>query len=146
MSLPFFFPVLLMVNGGFTTLYSMFSRCSAFLFFRFKKQLVCVCRQGQLCVRLGYVASRQMSHLANLVPNSAVCIFMYNCISSQFYFRFLCVMFFLRYLCIAQCAAFPLCMPCYAYVERCRAVGNLIVIEYDFWASGLRKTSRDAPP
>gem|GEM_PF-1077127 len=94
MSLPFFFPVLLMVNGGFTTLYSMFSRCSAFLFFRFKKQLVCVCRQGQLCVRLGYVASRQMSHLANLVPNSAVCIFMYNCISSQFYFRFLCVMFF----------------------------------------------------
>ena len=101
MSLPFFFPVLFMVSGGFTTLYSMFARCCAFLFFRFKKQPVCVCRQGQLYVRLGYVAAKQMSHLANLVPNSAACIFMYNCISSQFCLRFLCVMFFLRYLCIA---------------------------------------------
>ena len=101
MSPPFFFPVLFMVSGGFTTLYSMFARCCAFLFFRFKKQPVCVCRQGQLYVRLGYVAAKQMSHLANLVPNSAACIFMYNCISSQFCLRFLCVMFFLRYLCIA---------------------------------------------
>ena len=76
MSPPFFFPVLLMVSGGFTTLYSMSARCSAFLFFRFKKQLVCVCRQGQLYVGFRYVAAKQMSHLANLVPNSAVRIFM----------------------------------------------------------------------
>jgi len=49
MSLPFFFPVLLMVNGGFTTLYSMFSRCSAFLFFRifnfkYRRNNVCACK------------------------------------------------------------------------------------------------------
>lgn len=101
MSPPFFFPVLFMVSGGFTTLYSMFARCCAFLFFKFKKQPVRVCWQGQLFAGFRYVAAKQMSYLANLVPNSAACIFMYNCISPQFYFRFLCVMFFLRYLCIA---------------------------------------------
>ena len=49
---------------------------SPFHCFRFKKQIAHVCWQGQLFAGFRYVAARQMSHLANLVPNSAVRIFM----------------------------------------------------------------------
>ena len=93
MSPPFFFPVLLMVSGGFTTLYSMFARCCVFLFFRFKKQPVCVCWQGQLFAGFRYVAAKQMSHLANLVPNSAVRIFMSIMPTIAYYPNFISVFF-----------------------------------------------------
>ena len=43
---PFFFPALLMISGGFTTLYSMSARCCAFLFLGLKSGLCAFAGKG----------------------------------------------------------------------------------------------------